>query len=218
MNLRLHLLWIYLRQLNGIITCTNTSIFRFLGKRFEIKQREIIERTSRFRALSRPSHDSRGPICFGDSEAVCMSLFRKFLLTQARTMTTATIPTLKPFKLALIQLGQVGASKEKNLAHARDMLSKAAKGSTDGIKPNLLVLPVRSNYSKVNTIVFKNRLFKQECFNSPYGHQHFPEYAEIIKFNSQEPYSISNSPSESIKMLSNAAKEAHCWLIGGHCE
>ncbi|KAJ7098174.1 carbon-nitrogen hydrolase [Mycena belliarum] len=89
----------------------------------------------------------------------------------------------KPFKLALIQLGNVTASKSDNLAHARDMVLKAAASSR---KPDLIVLP--------------------ECFNSPYGHAHFPVYAEKI-----EP------ESESIKMLSTVAKETQTWLVGGRC-
>ena len=46
-------------------------------------------------------------------------------------------PTFKPFKLALIQLGSIGANKTDNLKHAREMILKAASG-----KPDLIVLPV----------------------------------------------------------------------------
>nr|GAT61275.1 predicted protein [Mycena chlorophos] len=86
----------------------------------------------------------------------------------------------KPFRLALIQLGNITANKTDNLKHARDMILKAAANSK---KPDLIVLP--------------------ECFNSPYGHKHFPVYAETI------------AESESVKMLSAAAKETNTWLIGG---
>lgn len=55
----------------------------------------------------------------------------------------------------------------------------------------------------------------QECFNSPYGHVHFPTYAETINFEPGKEYDIANSASESVKMLSNAAKEHDVWLIGG---
>jgi len=55
----------------------------------------------------------------------------------------------------------------------------------------------------------------QECFNSPYGHTYFPVYAENIGFKPGEPYDILGSASESVKMLSAAAKEAGTWLIGG---
>jgi len=61
-------------------------------------------------------------------------------------MSTLPPPTFKPFNLALIQLGQIGADKAANLKHARDMIRKAAngegvKGNTQG-KPDLIVLPV----------------------------------------------------------------------------
>ncbi|KAJ3726312.1 carbon-nitrogen hydrolase [Lentinula raphanica] len=99
-------------------------------------------------------------------------------------------PTFKPFRLALIQLGSIGANKSDNLKHAREMILKAASG-----KPDLIVLP--------------------ECFNSPYGHVHFPVYAEKIGFKPGEAYDIGKSESESVKMLSSAAKECRTWLIGG---
>ena len=53
-------------------------------------------------------------------------------------------PTFKPFKLALVQLGNIGTNKTENLRHAREMVLKAARGDerTDGKKPNLVVLPV----------------------------------------------------------------------------
>ncbi|KAJ1670661.1 Omega-amidase nit3, partial [Spiromyces aspiralis] len=45
-----------------------------------------------------------------------------------------------------------------------------------------------------------------ECFNSPYGTQFFAEYAEPI-----DP----KSPSESVRALSDMAKEAKVYLVGG---
>ncbi|KAI9446840.1 carbon-nitrogen hydrolase [Lactarius indigo] len=108
-------------------------------------------------------------------------------------------PTFKPFNLALIQLGQIGTDKAANLKHARDMIRKAANGegrnsNTHG-KPDLVVLP--------------------ECFNSPYGHVHFPVYAESIGFRKGEKYDVDSSQSESVKMLSEAAKTEGVWLLGG---
>ncbi|KAG6910877.1 hypothetical protein DXG01_006560 [Tephrocybe rancida] len=103
------------------------------------------------------------------------------------------IPVFKPFTLALIQLGGIVADKTTNLQHARDMILKAAAGRAK--KPELIVLP--------------------ECFNSPYGHVHFPVYAEEIGFTPEKPYDIAKSPSTSVKMLSAAAKETGTWLIGG---
>lgn len=97
---------------------------------------------------------------------------------------------LKPFTLALIQLGNIGSNKSENLKHAREMIIKAASK-----RPNLIVLP--------------------ECFNSPYGHVHFPVYAENIGYVSGKPYEIAKSQSLSVKMLSAVAKETSTWLIGG---
>jgi omega-amidase len=55
-----------------------------------------------------------------------------------RTLMSAA-PAFKPFRLSLVQLGQVGPDKTKNLSHARDMLLKAANVKE---KPDLIVLPV----------------------------------------------------------------------------
>ncbi|KAI0933748.1 hypothetical protein AcV5_005818 [Taiwanofungus camphoratus] len=101
-------------------------------------------------------------------------------------------PALKPFTLALIQLGQVGADKSANLAHARDMILKAASAHP---KPDLVVLP--------------------ECFNSPYGHVHFPVYAEPIAYAPAAPYDTAASPSPSVRALAAAARDAGVWLLGG---
>ncbi|KAF8633715.1 hypothetical protein AX17_004373 [Amanita inopinata Kibby_2008] len=100
--------------------------------------------------------------------------------------------TFKPFTMALIQLGRITSNKHENLQHARDMTLKAAGNHK---KPDLIVLP--------------------ECFNSPYGHEHFPMYAENINYTPGEPYDVANSKSESVKLLSATAKQASTWLIGG---
>lgn len=55
----------------------------------------------------------------------------------------------------------------------------------------------------------------KECFNSPYGHVHFPTYAETIGFTPGQRYDIAASRSESVKMLSKAAKDSGSWLVGG---
>ncbi|KAG8712998.1 hypothetical protein FRC09_019237 [Ceratobasidium sp. 395] len=102
--------------------------------------------------------------------------------------------TAKPFRLTLIQLGGLGGDKSANLAHAREMVMKAAE-PVDGKKSDLVVLP--------------------ECFNSPYGVQHFPKYAETIGYKSGKPYHAATNGSESIKALSAMAKEAKVWLLGG---
>jgi hypothetical protein len=59
--------------------------------------------------------------------------------------TIPPAPGFKPFNLALIQLGQIGADKRANLNHARDMIRRAASGEGVGGaqgKPDLIVLPV----------------------------------------------------------------------------
>ncbi|KZT22925.1 carbon-nitrogen hydrolase [Neolentinus lepideus HHB14362 ss-1] len=110
-------------------------------------------------------------------------------------MAVNTVPlSLKPFRIALVQLGQVTPDKSKNLNHAREMIMKAAAGE-GATKPDLIVLP--------------------ECFNSPYGVMHFPVYAETIGFTSGVPYDMESSESESVKMLSGAARETEIWLVGG---
>ena len=60
-----------------------------------------------------------------------------------RTMSSSAAPTFKKFNIALIQLGQVGADKSRNLAHAKEMILKAAAGDANShIVPDLIVLPV----------------------------------------------------------------------------
>ncbi|TFK26375.1 carbon-nitrogen hydrolase [Coprinopsis marcescibilis] len=102
-------------------------------------------------------------------------------------------PVLKPFTLALIQLGNIGDNKAANLKHAREMILRATRDHPK--KPDLVVLP--------------------ECFNSPYGHVHFPVYAEKIGYTPGQAYDVGTSESESVKMLSEVAKETKTWLIGG---
>ncbi|THH20930.1 hypothetical protein EW146_g499 [Bondarzewia mesenterica] len=115
-------------------------------------------------------------------------------LSRSLAYMSSPAPTFKPFNLALIQLGQIGADKSANLAHAKEMILKAARPEASQ-RPDLVVLP--------------------ECFNSPYGHVHFPVYAEAIGYTPGENYDVRSSQSESVKMLSEAAKEAGIWLIGG---
>jgi len=112
--------------------------------------------------------------------------------------TVPPAPAFKPFNLALIQLGQIGADKTANLKHAREMIRRAASGEGVGGaqgKPDLIVLP--------------------ECFNSPYGHVHFPVYAEHIGYKQGEKYNVEASESESVKLLSEVAKTEGVWLLAG---
>jgi omega-amidase len=87
-------------------------------------------------------------------------------------------------KLALVQLA-TGVSKKDNLANAR---SKVLEASKAGAK--IIVLP--------------------ECFNSPYGTQFFPKYAETLL-----PSPPSESQSETFHALSKLALEAKAYLVGG---
>ncbi|KAJ3416459.1 hypothetical protein HDV05_001617 [Chytridiales sp. JEL 0842] len=87
------------------------------------------------------------------------------------------MPPSSKFSLALVQL-LVTSSKETNLANAKRLVLEAAnKGA------KLVVLP--------------------ECFNSPYGTQHFPPNAEPIPTG---PTSV---------FLSQLASQAKVYLIGG---
>lgn len=78
----------------------------------------------------------------------------------------------------------VGSDKQKNLTHARDKILEAANAGAQ-----VIVLP--------------------ECFNSPYGCQYFPDYAEPI-----EPSPPSKEQSPSWHMLSSAAKETKTYVVG----
>lgn len=87
------------------------------------------------------------------------SPFRSSLLSTSRlyrTMSTTSAPELKPFTLSMIQLGQIGADKSANLAHAKDMIARAAKGEGSGAegKPDLIVLPVRNCTIQVERMLY----------------------------------------------------------------
>ena len=105
----------------------------------------------------------------------------------------------KQLKIALIQLAS-GADKSHNLAHARSKILEASKAGA-----KLIVLP--------------------ECFNSPYGTQYFPKYAEILSTDTPAQSSVASAirsggpPSEdqspSYHMLSKVAAETKSYLLGG---
>ncbi|KAI9823552.1 MAG: hypothetical protein M1826_007708 [Phylliscum demangeonii] len=90
----------------------------------------------------------------------------------------------KPVKLALIQLA-TGADKAANLRRARTKVVEASQAGA-----SIIVLP--------------------ECFNSPYGTQHFARYAETLQ---PSPPSATQSPS--FHALSAMARDASCYLVGG---
>lgn len=90
----------------------------------------------------------------------------------------------KPVKLALIQLA-AGSSKANNLSAAKTKVLEASKAGA-----RIIVLP--------------------ECFNSPYGTQFFPKYAETLL-----PSPPSKDDAPSFHALSEMAVEAKAYLIGG---
>ncbi|MCJ1404853.1 hypothetical protein MMC11_008079 [Xylographa trunciseda] len=90
----------------------------------------------------------------------------------------------KPLKLALVQLA-AGADKATNLSRTR---SKVLEASRAGAK--LIVLP--------------------ECFNSPYGCQYFPSYAETLL-----PSPPSQAESPTFHALSALASETNAYILGG---
>lgn len=78
-----------------------------------------------------------------------------------------------------------GADKAANLGHARSKVLEASKAGA-----SLIVLP--------------------ECFNSPYGCQYFPKYAETVF-----PSPPTKDQSPSFHALSALAAETKSYLVGG---
>lgn len=126
-------------------------------------------------------------------------------------------------RMALVQLGQIGADKAFNLQHARSSVLRAVKEAPNG-GLDLVMLP--------------------ECFNSPYSVDQFRKYAEsfsglyeqvkrggtdVAKNGGERAWPIDNLNNEravtltqaslesspSLKMLSALAQEASVILVGG---
>ncbi|KAH8847531.1 hypothetical protein MCOR27_011103 [Pyricularia oryzae] len=111
------------------------------------------------------------------------------ILLGIRTMASSAEkthePVLKqPVKLACIQLAS-GADKAANLSHARDKVIEASRAGA-----KIILLP--------------------ECFNSPYGCDYFPSYAEALL-----PSPPTRGQSPSYHALSAMAKETGAYLIAG---
>lgn len=108
-------------------------------------------------------------------------------LIALRKMSTTTPPPLllrQPVKLACIQLA-AGPSKSTNLSRAATKVRDAA---ATGAK--IVVLP--------------------ECFNSPYGCDYFPSYAEPLL-----PSPPPESTAPSFHALSAMARDNSVYLVGG---
>ncbi|KAJ4860296.1 carbon-nitrogen hydrolase domain-containing protein [Trichoderma breve] len=102
-----------------------------------------------------------------------------------RKMSSAPAPVLKkPIKISCIQLAS-GADKDANLKHAAEKVAEAAQSGS-----KLVILP--------------------ECFNSPYGCDYFPKYAETLL-----PSPPSKEQSPSFHALSAMAAENNVYLVGG---
>jgi predicted amidohydrolase len=103
----------------------------------------------------------------------------------ASSSSTTHPPVLKqPVKIACVQLAS-GSDKAANLSHAAAKVREAAQAGA-----KIVVLP--------------------ECFNSPYGCDHFPSYAETLL---PSPPTAAQSPS--YHALSTMARENGVYLIGG---
>jgi omega-amidase len=99
--------------------------------------------------------------------------------------SSQTEPVLKQsVKLACIQLA-AGADKAQNLANARSKVAEAARAGA-----KIIVLP--------------------ECFNSPYGCDYFPQYAETLLPSPPTP-----DQSPSFHELKGMARASNAYLIGG---
>eukprot|EP00127_Corallochytrium_limacisporum_P005649 Clim_evm28s210 gene=Clim_evmTU28s210 len=83
---------------------------------------------------------------------------------------------MSKFRIAMIQL-LVGANKTENVDRAVQMINKAAESGA-----KIIALP--------------------ECFNSPYGTKHFPNYAESI-------------PGPTIDSLKMAAEDTNTYIVAG---
>lgn len=104
----------------------------------------------------------------------------------------ATI-TAKPFRLALLQLAGLNATKANNIAVARKAVALAAASKP---KPDLIVLP--------------------EIWNSPYAVTAFAQYSERVpNVKGGKEVKGTEPEGESIAALREMAREAGVYLIGG---
>lgn len=99
----------------------------------------------------------------------------------------------RPFKLALLQLSSLTASKNNNIDVARKAIQAALKATNP--PPDLIVLP--------------------EIWNSPYAVTKFREYAETVPEVGSTGQEGEGKEGETVKAMREMAKEAGVWLIGG---
>ncbi|KAJ4143939.1 Omega-amidase nit3 [Fusarium oxysporum] len=112
-----------------------------------------------------------------------LSLFQRSNPSIIRKMSSITEPVLKQrVKLSLIQLAS-GSDKKANLDSAASHVARAAS-----LGAKIVVLP--------------------ECFNSPYGTDHFPQYAETL-----QPSPPSNDAAPSYHALSAMAADNKVYLV-----
>lgn len=99
----------------------------------------------------------------------------------------------KPFRLALLQLAGLNATKANNISVARAAVKKAAESKP---KPDLIVLP--------------------EIWNSPYAVTAFEQYSERVPdVNNGKEERAKGEEGESITALREMARDNGVWLIGG---
>ncbi|KJZ78748.1 hypothetical protein HIM_02139 [Hirsutella minnesotensis 3608] len=134
----------------------------------------------RFGCLSKRSVLSFGPA----APLLCSRFIRAMSAATSAPSSAAGSVLKKPVKLACVQLA-AGTDKMANLTHAATQVAKAAKGGA-----KIVVLP--------------------ECFNSPYGCNYFPDYAETLL---PSPPSPEQAPS--FHALSAMAADNGVYLVGG---
>ncbi|WWC67418.1 uncharacterized protein I206_101326 [Kwoniella pini CBS 10737] len=110
------------------------------------------------------------------------------------------LPGFKSFTLAMVQLGNITRDKLSNLQHTATMISKAACGDLAHPKVDVVMLP--------------------EIFNSPMEcSAHAPNAEVIPEAVAGKPVTPAELPSSKISptlhMLSKAAIDTGCWIIGG---
>ena len=86
-----------------------------------------------------------------------------FRVSAARMSTAPIVPLpvkAKPFRIALIQLGDITEDKSHNLKHARDTILETAVGEgSQGRKPHLVVLPVSAEFDSAHSVMWSIALF-----------------------------------------------------------